>query len=58
MGLEQKIGDKDNAQQLRDALIRRNIPPYLINNSIKVLERSYAELKKEISGIYYSGCCF
>lgn len=57
MGIEENVGNKDNALQLRDVLNKLNLPDTLISDSIKVLERSYTELYRDISGRYYSGCC-
>jgi len=55
--IEQKVGEGDNALQLKATLVRMNLPIGLIDAAIASAERSYVELKKDLSGRYYSGCC-
>ena len=55
--IEQKVGEGDNALQLKATLVRMSIPIDLIDAAIASAERSYVELKKDLSGRYYSGCC-
>jgi hypothetical protein len=55
MAIEQK--PKDNPDRLKETLNGLDLPQQVIDAAITALETSYAELKKDIGGRYYSGCC-
>ena len=57
MRIEKKMGNKGNASKLKGILTEKNIPQDIIDETLKILEKNYTELRKDINGRYYSGCC-